>query len=180
MPRKPEIPCASCGRLMWWCSSSLPAGQATCQPCRRIAKGCGPDELQPKWAPAPLVMEWRICKKCATPFEANARKHKVYCNPECRPHGSGSKAPRAERGYGREHARERRRVKKAVDAGQVDCCLCGHWIEPGTPWHLDHVPGTTDRYRGAAHASCNTSDGARRGNSTRPRDPITHRFLPGG
>ena len=36
MPRKPNIPCAACGRLLWGGRGSLPAGQATCQPCRRL------------------------------------------------------------------------------------------------------------------------------------------------
>ena len=71
-------------------------------------------------------------------------------------------------------------MKANVDAGTVNCCLCGQWIEPGSRWDLDHVPGTTDRYRGAAHRTCNRSEGARRGNATRARDPLTHRFLPGG
>jgi endogenous inhibitor of DNA gyrase (YacG/DUF329 family) len=35
MPRKPDVPCASCGRLLWRGRTSLPPGQATCHPCRR-------------------------------------------------------------------------------------------------------------------------------------------------
>lgn len=36
MPRNPDLPCAGCGKLMWRSKSSLPAGQATCHPCRGV------------------------------------------------------------------------------------------------------------------------------------------------
>lgn len=35
MPRRPDVPCAGCGKLIWRGSSSLPAGQAACHACRR-------------------------------------------------------------------------------------------------------------------------------------------------
>lgn len=35
MAKKPNVPCAGCGKLLWGGSSSLPAGQRMCQPCRR-------------------------------------------------------------------------------------------------------------------------------------------------
>jgi 5-methylcytosine-specific restriction endonuclease McrA len=34
MARRPDLPCASCGKLLWRGRSSLPAGQATCRECR--------------------------------------------------------------------------------------------------------------------------------------------------
>ena len=34
MARKPDLPCAQCGRLLWRGRTSLPEGQATCRPCR--------------------------------------------------------------------------------------------------------------------------------------------------
>jgi len=40
------------------------------------------------------------------------------------------------------------------------------WIQPGTPWDLAHGP-TRDTYLGPAHAACNRSEGATRGNLTR-------------
>lgn len=36
MPRRPDLPCAGCGKLMWRGSTSLPAGRAVCRACRRI------------------------------------------------------------------------------------------------------------------------------------------------
>ncbi len=35
MPRRPDLPCADCGQLMWRGSTSLPAGKARCWDCRR-------------------------------------------------------------------------------------------------------------------------------------------------
>lgn len=34
MARRPDVPCADCGQLMWSGSTSLPPGRATCRPCR--------------------------------------------------------------------------------------------------------------------------------------------------
>lgn len=37
MTRKPDLPCAGCGKLLWRGSRSLPLGQARCHDCRRAA-----------------------------------------------------------------------------------------------------------------------------------------------
>lgn len=34
MSRKPDLPCADCGKLLWRSGTSLPEGQARCRPCR--------------------------------------------------------------------------------------------------------------------------------------------------
>lgn len=39
MPRKPDLPCAGCGKLMWRGSTSLPAGRARCRSCRSGGTG---------------------------------------------------------------------------------------------------------------------------------------------
>lgn len=39
MAKRPDLPCAGCGRLMWRGPGTLPAGQARCRDCR---KGEGP------------------------------------------------------------------------------------------------------------------------------------------
>lgn len=39
MARRPDLPCADCGKLMWGGTTSLPAGQARCRPCRRSVHG---------------------------------------------------------------------------------------------------------------------------------------------
>lgn len=64
--------------------------------------------------------------------------------------------------YGAAHKRERNRWRQLIDHGQVHCCLCGAWLEPGSLFDLDHVPGTPDQYRGAACPGCNRADGGRR------------------
>jgi hypothetical protein len=68
------------------------------------------------------------------------------------------------------HRQERARWKRIVERGQAWCaefyCLePDRWIEPGSAWDLAHdLDGT---YLGAAHARCNRSEGARRGNAMR-------------
>lgn len=38
MSKRPDVPCASCGKLLYGGTTSLPAGQRTCCPCRRAAR----------------------------------------------------------------------------------------------------------------------------------------------
>jgi 5-methylcytosine-specific restriction endonuclease McrA len=38
MPRKPDTPCASCGKLLYGGKGALPAGQRTCVDCRGIVR----------------------------------------------------------------------------------------------------------------------------------------------
>ena len=77
-------------------------------------------------------------------------------------------APRP-RPYRGAHDTIRARVGRAVGAGGVACCRCGEPIVPGSPWHLDHLEGTVDQYRGAAHAFCNTSAAGKIGGRVRSR-----------
>lgn len=74
------------------------------------------------------------------------------------------KLPSNQRGYGYQHQRLRRAL--LADAIGRDCPHCGLPMLAGEPLDLDH---TTDRngYRGMAHASCNRSEGAKRGNAMR-------------
>ena len=60
----------------------------------------------------------------------------------------------------------RARWRPIVNGGGATCCLCHEPIVPGTPWDLDHTPDRRG-YRGVAHAHCNRSDGALRGNAKR-------------
>ena len=39
MPRSPDLPCAGCGKLLWRGTTSLPEGEAMCNPCRRDQHG---------------------------------------------------------------------------------------------------------------------------------------------
>jgi hypothetical protein len=70
------------------------------------------------------------------------------------------------RGYGAEHQRERDRWRVVVERGDAVCVRCSTWIVPGSSWDLDHTD-ERDGYLGAAHASCNRSAGATRGNALR-------------
>jgi hypothetical protein len=70
---------------------------------------------------------------------------------------------RQARGYGAAHDRLRRDWQPLVEAGQANCCRCGGWIVPGTPWHLDHDDNDRRKYKGVAHAVCNLSAAGRAG-----------------
>jgi len=82
--------------------------------------------------------------------------------------------------YRHAHQQERLKWKPVVEAGEAYCaepvCLIeraggSRWIAPGTPWHLCHdTTGTI--WIGVGHRRCNTSEGARRGNRMRRRQPI--------
>ena len=77
----------------------------------------------------------------------------------------------AEARYGHAHRRARAKWADLVAQGGVECCelVClksSRLINPDEPWHLAHTPDG-DAYLGPAHAECNTSEGARRGNRTR-------------
>lgn len=165
--KKPDLPCAGCGRLMYRGASSLPEGQATCLPCRRQNRA-------EREAQRPTSHGDAVCPICHGMFD-KSRANQVYCSAICRnsrrPNWTPHVATSTERGYGKEHREERERWKPIVESGQVNCCLCGYWIEPGSKWHLDHTPDRT-AYRGVAHFGCNTKDGASRGarraNAARP------------
>lgn len=163
MPRTPDMPCAECGHLMWRSATSLPEGQAVCHPCRRKTPAYLERKQQLAKPKRPLVDS--ECPICGAVFHQE-RSNQVYCSAVCRnsrrPNWTPHVASASERGYGKEHREERARWKPIVDAGQAYCCLCHHWIEPGTKWHLDHTPDRT-AYRGVAHFGCNTKDGASRG-----------------
>lgn len=72
------------------------------------------------------------------------------------------------RGYGYQHQQTRKALAPLVATGTVKCTLCPELIKPGEPWDLDHADGK-QAYRGPAHASCNRSEGAARGNRQRRR-----------
>lgn len=76
--------------------------------------------------------------------------------------------------YGGRHQRIRAELQPLVDTGQAYCaeriCLYpSRWIKPGTAWDLAHADG--NQYRGPAHAKCNRSEGATRGNRKRAHPP---------
>lgn len=77
--------------------------------------------------------------------------------------------------YGTAHDKARSHwADLLMERGSLPCTLCPRPVVLGQSWHLDHVPGTVDIYRGVAHRGCNTRDGARRGNAMRKK----RAFLP--
>lgn len=83
----------------------------------------------------------------------------------CREHARETerrRGTRQQRGYGADHDRERARVAPAVEQGHIPCSRCGVTIRPGEPWDLGHSEDRTT-WTGPEHASCNRSDGGKRG-----------------
>jgi hypothetical protein len=74
------------------------------------------------------------------------------------------------RGYGGVHQARRAQLAPYVAAGMARCSICHQPIVPGQKWDLDHTPDKSG-YRGPAHAGCNRSEGAKRGNAKRRRYP---------
>lgn len=68
--------------------------------------------------------------------------------------------------YDRAHRNARDRYLAAMRDGQP-CCRCGRPMYRGQPLDLDHHDDDPTRYRGLAHARCNRSAGATKGNQLR-------------
>ena len=85
MARKPDLPCAHCGRLMWRGRGTLPEGQATCQPCRAERNPAKPRlnyRINPDTGQAEQTY---TCQSCSKPWTRPARRGQVpkWC-PDCR------------------------------------------------------------------------------------------------
>lgn len=61
----------------------------------------------------------------------------------------------AERGYGNEHQKLRRRWAKVIANSGTACARCGCWINPGELWDLGHDDLDRTKYRGPEHRGCN-------------------------
>lgn len=108
MPRVADLPCASCGKLMWRGTTSAVEGVATCQPCRRSrwqhgtrggyrSIGCRCDECKAwnteqasayrrnrKSSGIPINRPQNfsgICAACGSAFQS--REPKKYCTIQC-------------------------------------------------------------------------------------------------
>ena len=85
MARKPDLPCAHCGRLMWRGRGTLPEGQATCQPCRAERN---PAKPRPNYRINPdtgQAEQTYTCQSCHHPWTRPATRGQVpkWC-PDCR------------------------------------------------------------------------------------------------
>lgn len=139
---KKSGPCAGCGKPMILGSTSLPVGQATCQPCRRERNKV---DLAAKAAQAAAHR--------ARSAERRTRK-RVY----------KTKTKSTERGYGWEHQKARQRYLAEMQEGDP-CARCGEPMSVTEPLDLDHNPDRTG-YLGLSHRSCN-----RAAHGGKPRTP---------
>ncbi len=80
--RKPDTPCAGCGKLLWSGKGSLPAGQAKCRDCRRVARislSVKATSRTRRRTPAR-----RPCRNCGTAFALDPKNSRqAYCSTIC-------------------------------------------------------------------------------------------------
>jgi hypothetical protein len=77
MTRRPDLPCAACGKLMWRGRGVLPEGRATCRPCRRA----NPISMEPGKR-KPRKMHTQTCKHCGVDYERRV-PNKGWCSTKC-------------------------------------------------------------------------------------------------
>jgi HNH endonuclease len=73
MARKPDTPCAGCGKLVYHTRTSLPAGQQTCHECRR-------KQPRPYGSRSGPPQSKGSCATCGGPLFGQA---KIYCSRAC-------------------------------------------------------------------------------------------------
>lgn len=156
LPKPPRGParsgptCAVCQKQMW--QSALPQGQAICLDCRRWLN------TLPRPPRRPLN-----CATCGNTFQPKGGQK--YCTPACRPRKFDTPRDRpssAERGYGPEHRKRRKRWAKRVEAGGVRCWRCDHPINPDDQWDLGHDDRDRTIWRGPECIPCNRGTAANR------------------
>lgn len=93
MPRRPDLPCADCGKLMHRSRGSLPQGQARCHPCRRAHRAqeaaiaaIGPlhgPERPKGWTPGEHgPRKHRVCEVCTGEYDATYAAQRT-CSRAC-------------------------------------------------------------------------------------------------
>ena len=78
MARKPDVPCAHCGVMLWSGTTSLPAGSRMCRECRRLPGQPG------RRKPAEIA-----CAQCSAMFvprPSHNGKLTVTCSKRCAQH----------------------------------------------------------------------------------------------
>lgn len=177
MARKPDVPCSACGTLLWSGSTSRPAGQRFCRPCRRTGVARGQSQTQ--------AMDCEVCSARFVPKKAHQRTCSLSCGQRRR-HSVVTEADRlaAQRARWQRKNRRRRALKRgaAVEPYSLteiavrDCYRCGlcrrkvrmdrPWPHPMSPT-IDHVvpivDGGDDTRANVqlAHLGCNSRKGAR-------------------
>lgn len=122
------------------------------RPKPRVCPGCGGPPTTPRH---------HYCDACRTWGRMAARRAREA--QRVRPNAT-------DRGYGYEHQKTRRRVKRTVDAGNAVCARCGLPIARGEPWDLGHDDLDRSRYAGPEHRRCN------RGTTGRQKEPSSRRW----
>lgn len=128
MARKPDLPCADCGKLMWSGTTSLPRGQARCLPCRRARPTANP----------PTQSRTAACLGCGAP----ARR--LYCTSRCATIANNAKRGR----YGQTMTgdRGRRADRDRAAAGLTEYQrkrLLAHWKRQGRSCAYCPSPAST-------------------------------------
>lgn len=117
--RSPDVPCAKCGKLLYSTPQSLPAGQRTCQPCRRQRiKG--------------------FCETCGEPITGWGSR---FCSRVC---SSQARRQREWDRRGDKNLRLCRSDRQAIVAQLMTrqrghCAICGNNMDAP---HLDHDHNT--------------------------------------
>jgi hypothetical protein len=119
-------------------------------------------------------MNTRTCSTCHRLFTTD-RPRQRHCSTACRERMLG-RAPRAnagttaQRGYGADHQRLRKRWAPLVERGEVSCWRCGLPIDPGENWHLGHHDEDRSIEARPEHAErCNLAAAGRKANAQRRR-----------
>ena len=174
MARKPDVPCAACGKLLWGGVTSLPAGQRKCRTCRgkpehQAARSERRRQQKREWAKTHYggVPE-RACG-CGVVVP----KHRRMCD-SCR-------AQRAQAHWQRKNAVRRGAspLGPAITVAQLGtrdrwrCHLCRRKVDPKLPYQhrmagtRDHLVPVADGGDDSpanlrlAHRSCNSARGTR-------------------
>jgi endogenous inhibitor of DNA gyrase (YacG/DUF329 family) len=172
-----RVPCAGgCGRMLLPSGTSLPAGEATCRPCRLAGRGTS-------------ALVTLACGQCGDSFQrlrgSTRPGARPFCSVKCRnlavypPRADGATGRAADRmRCAKRRARFVAAVVEVVDPDAVFerdgwlCHLCGESIDRAlTGWDrmgptVDHliplVAGGEHSYANvaAAHRSCNSRKGA--------------------
>lgn len=194
MPRKPDLPCASCGKMLWRRSGiSLPLGQATCHPCRRL-RAIG-REQEVKEQRRKLLPE-AACEMCGVSYRQASPTYKT-CGAACRGEFLRIKRAKFYRVYGSTGNRKRARkygvayetihYEKVFDRDEWLCGICGESVSKHLEYphplsaSLDHVVpisrGGPHLYSNVqcAHLKCNVSKRA-----SYPADSEVSRGIDGG